>query len=73
MGHEPRGSIGTEAEHAPELMGTHAFLAGGHEMRGKQPFVQRDMRPLVEPAHCCCERLLAGAALVEPRTGTLAL
>jgi hypothetical protein len=50
-----------------------AFLAGGHQMCGKQPFVQRNMRFLIERAHDCRERLLAGAAFIEARARAFAM
>jgi len=30
MGHKPSGAVRAEAEHAPKLMGAHAFLRGRH-------------------------------------------
>lgn len=40
-------------------------------MRSEQPFVQRNMRPLIERSHGRSEGLLTGAALVEAGAGAL--
>jgi hypothetical protein len=42
-------------------------------MRSEQPFMQRDMRALVQCAHSRRERLLAWAALVEAGASAFAL
>lgn len=73
VGHEPRGAVAAKAEHPMKLQGTNALLAGGHQVRGQQPFVQRNVRLLVKRAHGGCERLLASAAFVQTGAGALAL
>src|SRR5262249_46393565 len=45
MAHEPSRLVG-DAEHAGDLKRGHAFLAGGDQVRGQEPFVKRDMRTL---------------------------
>src|ERR1700730_4109966 len=73
MGHKPRRAVAAEAEHAPKLMGADALLAGGHEMSGEQPFVQRNVRTLIQRAHGRREWLLTGPALVQARSRRLAV
>src|ERR1700730_11088714 len=46
MRHEPCALVGY-SQHAMELMRRDALFRGGHQMRGQQPLVQRNMRSLV--------------------------
>src|SRR6185312_9143695 len=45
MGHEPSGLVG-DPKHSVKLMGTHALLAGRHQVDSHEPLVKRDMRTL---------------------------
>src|SRR5665213_300881 len=45
MRHEPSGLVGNP-QHPVKLVGADALLRRSHEVRGEQPLVQRDMRPL---------------------------
>src|SRR3546814_787550 len=69
---EPRGFI-VGAEHALELKGAHALLAGGHELSGQHPLGQLDLAALHDGADSHGEGLAAFFALMHARTGGLAL
>src|SRR3546814_20810118 len=69
---EPRGCI-VGAEHALELKGAHALLAGGHELSGQHPLGQLDLAALHDGADSHGEGLAAFFALMHARTGELAL
>src|SRR3546814_9851097 len=69
---EPRGCI-VGAEHALELKGAHALLAGGHELSGQHPLGQLDLAALHDGADSHGEGLAAFFALMHARPGGLAL
>jgi len=71
--HEPGGAVGAEAKHPVKLVGRNALLASANQMRGQQPLMQGNMRPLIDGAHRCGERLAAIAALPDTRAGAFAL
>jgi hypothetical protein len=71
--HEPGGAVGAEAEIAADLHGGDAPLARHHKVRREQPFVQRNVRPLVSRAHRGGEGLTAVFALVEAGARAFAL
>ena len=51
-----------------QLMRRHAFLAGVHQVKGQNPFVQRDMAALHDGADRHGEMVAAGVALKQART-----
>jgi hypothetical protein len=59
-------------EHPVQLMRRHAFLARGHQVRGHDPFRQRDMRALHDSADRHAKRLAAILALIDARTRAFA-
>jgi len=61
------------AKHALNLPGRNAFLAGAHQVNDLQPQVQRQMRGFKDRAHPHRKGFLARIALVQARTGRLAL
>ena len=69
---EPRG-LQADAENAVQLVGTHAFLAGCHQVHRLQPDMQLDVAGLEYGADLDSERLAAGVALIDPDPGALAL
>ncbi len=69
--HEP-GSLVGHAEHAVHLVCAHAFLAGGHEVRGKKPFVKRDMRALEQSSDRDRELFTASTTMQQPGGTSLA-
>ena len=60
-------------EHALDLPGRDAFLAGAHQVDDLEPQVERQVAILEKRAHADREGLLAGVALVQPRPGRLAI
>lgn len=72
VSHEPRTFV-RHAQQAMQLMTAKALLAGGQQERGLQPFEQRDMAGLVHGADLDRELLAALVALLQARTGRLAL
>lgn len=70
--HEPRRLI-RHTEHALQLLGANALLAGRHELHGLKPYVQRDLGALEDGPDR--DRKLAAAvlALEQARTVGLAL
>lgn len=64
MPEEPRG-FHAAIEHALDLAGADAFLAGTHQMDDLQPQVQRQMAGFEDRAHADGKRLLAAVALAE--------
>jgi hypothetical protein len=62
----------TEANHAADLKGTHAFLGSHHEMRHGKPCMQRNLTALIERANGHGEGLTASVALIEAGTVRLA-
>jgi len=69
---EPSG-FHAATEHALNLVSRNALFAGAHEMDDLQPQLQGQMGRLEDGPHSDGKGLLAGVALVEPRTGGLAL
>lgn len=67
MKQEPSRLV-VRAEHPVQLMGTHAFLAGSHELRSEQPLAQRNLAALHNGVDGDGERLAAVFALVDTRT-----
>jgi hypothetical protein len=61
MHHEPRGLI-RNAEHAVNLMGRNAALAGHVQKAGKPPFRQRHLGALENGSDCDCEKARTGSA-----------
>src|SRR5690606_14671689 len=66
MAEEPSAFIG-HAQHAGHLSGAHTLLGSGHDMRGEQPFVQRDMAALHDGASANGE--LVAAIVAEEHSG----
>jgi hypothetical protein len=60
-------------DHPLQLKRAKAFLAGRHQLRGQNPFRQRDMRAFHHGSNRDAERLAAILALVDARPGALAL
>ena len=65
--HEPSRLV-CDAEHPVHLMARHALFARREQMRGEQPRMQRNMRPLEQRADANREILpaLARAAAIDP-------
>lgn len=64
VAHEPRGFVG-HANHAVDLMGGNAFLAGSHQFDGEQPLIERDFGAFKDGANRDGELLAAFGALVQ--------
>src|SRR5579872_7105474 len=64
MFHEPSGLV-AHAEHAVNLMGADAFLAGRHQVNGRPPLRKRNLGALENRAHRDRELLFAIAAIIE--------
>ncbi len=62
-----------DAEHAVDLMGRDAFLAGGHQEQRRQPLGQRDFGALENGLDGHGELLAALGALKDARTVRFAL
>ena len=69
---EPRG-LQADAENAVQLVGTHAFLAGCHQVHRLQPDMQLHMAGLEHSADLDGEGLPAGVALIHADPGAVAL
>jgi hypothetical protein len=70
--HKPRSPVRAKAEHTPELMRAHAFLAGANKMRRKKPLVHRNVRVLVNCANRGGELLHAFTAAIKAVAGSFA-
>src|ERR1700730_6703533 len=70
MLHKPCGFV-SYLQRAVELVGADALLAAGHQMRGLEPLVQRDMTALEYGPDRHCELTLGWAA--APQAGATAL
>jgi len=68
MSEEPRAFVGN-ADHPVQLMSGHAFLAGVHQMNGKQPLVNRNMAALHDGAGAAGELVAAVIAKEITRLG----
>ena len=69
---EPSCSLG-QTEQAPDLKCAHALLGRHHQMRRRQPLVQRHLGTLVKRPDRHRKRLAAGVALVEAGVMGLAM
>src|SRR3954447_8800013 len=67
MRHEPSRLV-AKAQHTVELVGAGPLLARGHQVRGQEPLVQRDVRALEDGADRGRELATALPALVQPIT-----
>ena len=63
-GHEPCGLV-AHAQHALDLLGGDAFLAGGKEVRSKNPLAERDLGALKNGSDRDAELLAAIVALKQ--------
>jgi len=70
--HEPSGAIGTEAQLKLQLLRRQVPPAGGHEKKGKQPFVQRHVAMLHRGSHSTAEFVSAFPAQKHSRLGASA-
>lgn len=68
MSQEPRGLVG-DAQHAVQLMGADALLAGAHEIDRLERLVERDMGALEDGADLDRELLAAIGALAKAKAG----
>ena len=68
VSHEPCGAVGTETEHAPELVRANALLGSGHQVHRQPPLGQRDFGALKDGPDRGRELALAGVAIVQART-----
>ena len=72
MPHEPSGLIG-DADGAVQLVGAHTLLAGGDQMDGQNPLVQRHFGTLKDSADSHGEGAGAVIALVDAGARAFAL
>jgi hypothetical protein len=72
MAQEPRG-FHAAIEHALNLAGADAFLAGAHQVNDLQPQMQRQVAGLKDGPHAHGKGLLAAIALAKARTSGLAI
>ena len=70
MFHEPCGFV-LDFQRAVELVSADPFLAGPHQMRGLEPFVQRNMAALENRPDRNGKFALAGAAAPQASATTL--
>lgn len=71
MNHKPRRFV-RKANHAVKLMGTHALLAGAHQVRRQQPLGHRNVRALVNRTNGRSELAATVFAVIPARTHRLA-
>src|SRR5687767_2476544 len=69
MRHEPSGFV-CHAEHAVQLVGAHALLGSGHEMKGANPLVQGDFASLKDRANADGELVAATTGAGFPALAT---
>jgi hypothetical protein len=72
VGHEPSAFV-RDAEHPVQLMGGNSLLAGCHQMKAENPFVQRNMAAFHDRPNRHRERLPARVALIHAGAMRLAL